>query len=91
MNRPATLERGSFHDESMNSGNQSTDMSMIHRRCYTLVVASLDRTRRKQRSTIDYCGHMSRLLKNYCATLIRACAVLTILMYSLCTLRLLRS
>ena len=63
MNRPATLERGSFHDESMNGGNQPTDMSMIHRRCYTLVVASLDRTRRKQRSTIDYCGHMSRQLK----------------------------
>jgi hypothetical protein len=33
----------------------------------------------------------SRLLKNYCATLIRACAVLGILMYSLCTLRFLRS
>jgi hypothetical protein len=33
----------------------------------------------------------SRLLKNYCATLIRACAVLAILMYSLCTLRFLCS
>jgi hypothetical protein len=33
----------------------------------------------------------SRLLKNYCATLIQACAVLEILMYSLCTLRFLRS
>jgi hypothetical protein len=34
---------------------------------------------------------VSELLKNYCATLIRACAVLGILMYSLCTLRFLRS
>jgi hypothetical protein len=33
----------------------------------------------------------NRLLKNYWATLIRACAVLGILMYSLCTLRFLRS
>jgi hypothetical protein len=32
-----------------------------------------------------------RLLKNYCATLIRTCAVLAILMYFLCTLRFLRS
>ena len=29
--------------------------------------------------------------KNYCAALIRACAVLGILMYSTCTLRFLRS
>ena len=33
----------------------------------------------------------SRLSKNYCATLIRACAVLGILMYCPCTLRFLRS
>jgi hypothetical protein len=33
----------------------------------------------------------NRLLKNYCATLIRACAVLGILMYSICTLRFLCS
>ncbi len=33
----------------------------------------------------------NRLLKNYCAALIRACAVLGILMYSLCTLRFLCS
>jgi hypothetical protein len=33
----------------------------------------------------------SRLLKNYCATLILACAVLGIFMYLLCTLRFLRS
>jgi TRAP-type uncharacterized transport system fused permease subunit len=36
-------------------------------------------------------SRLNRLLKNYCATLIRACAVLGILMYSLCTLRFLRS
>ena len=34
---------------------------------------------------------LSRLLKNYCASLIWACAVLGILMYSLCTFRFLRS
>jgi hypothetical protein len=34
---------------------------------------------------------ISRLLQNYCATLIRACAVLGILMYFLCALRFLRS
>jgi hypothetical protein len=34
---------------------------------------------------------LNRLLKNYCAALIRACAVPGILMYSLCTLRFLRS
>jgi hypothetical protein len=39
----------------------------------------------------DASAHPNRLLKNYCATLIRACAVLGILMYSLCTLRFLRS
>jgi hypothetical protein len=33
----------------------------------------------------------NRLLKNHCAILIRACAVLGILMYSLCALRFLRS
>jgi len=44
MNRPATLERGSFRDESMNGGNQSTDMSMIHRRCIALALASLDQS-----------------------------------------------
>jgi hypothetical protein len=37
------------------------------------------------------CASVSRLLENYCATLIRACAVLRILMYYLCTLRFLRS
>jgi len=30
MTRSATLERGSFHDESTNSGTQPTDMSVIH-------------------------------------------------------------
>ena len=37
-----TLERGSPRDESMNGGNQSTDMSLIHRRCIVRV-ASPDR------------------------------------------------
>ena len=37
-----TLERGRPRDESMNGGNQSTDMSLIHRRC-TARVASPDR------------------------------------------------
>ena len=37
-----TLERGRLRDESMKGGSQSTNMSLIHRRCIVRV-ASPDR------------------------------------------------
>jgi len=47
-----TLERGRSRDESVNGGNQPTDMSLIHRRCNARA-ASPDRSGDRRRSTVD--------------------------------------
>jgi hypothetical protein len=59
-----TLERGRPRDESMKGGNQSTDMSMIHRRCTARVVSPnrFGKRRRTQHNELDkQCDHMSSL------------------------------
>jgi hypothetical protein len=47
-----TLERGGSRDESVKGGNQSTDTSLIHRRCIARA-ASADRFGKRRRKSLD--------------------------------------